>query len=201
MLRFAVPVLTLQPPVLQNNRKVPEASYNRRGSLPNLRRPSDISRPKACYLLNFAKNSLFFGGDQFAHDCAHHHPVLQNRKSPGRLKTSRSVGISAHFILSFRSLVTFAVSRADFGVPSPHPKIPFPRSGLRQTCAVATENNSGRGNVKNVLRAGPRLLRIQSERLELPAPFGWRIAQPFDADTARQPTFDRCLNEVRCKES
>jgi hypothetical protein len=81
MLRFAVPVLTLQPPVLQNNRKVPEASYNRRGSLPNLRRPSDISRPKACYLLNFAKNSLFFGGDQFAHDCAHHQSFQEVRSN------------------------------------------------------------------------------------------------------------------------
>jgi len=59
MLRFTVPVLTLQPPVLQNNRKVPDASYNCRGSLPNLRQPSSINRPKACYLLNFAKNSLF----------------------------------------------------------------------------------------------------------------------------------------------
>jgi hypothetical protein len=44
---------------------------------------------------------------------------------------------------------------------------------------------------KNVVRAGPRLLRVQSERLELPAPFGWRIAQPFDADASRQPTLDR----------
>jgi hypothetical protein len=32
-------------------------------------------------------------------------------------------------------------------------------------------------------------LGIQSKGLELPAPFGWRIAQPFDSDAARQPTF------------
>jgi hypothetical protein len=64
MLRFAVPVLTLQSPVLQNNRKVPDASYNCRGSLPNLRQPSGINRPKACYLLNFAENSLFSGENQ-----------------------------------------------------------------------------------------------------------------------------------------
>ena len=75
LLRFAAPVLTLQPPVLQNNRKVPDTSYNCRGSLPNLRQPSGINRPKACYLLNFAKKSLLFAGDQFAHDCAHHHPA------------------------------------------------------------------------------------------------------------------------------
>jgi hypothetical protein len=36
------------------------------------------------------------------------------------------VGISAHFILTFRSLVTVAVSWPDFGVPSLHRKIPFP---------------------------------------------------------------------------
>jgi hypothetical protein len=61
MSRFPVPVLTPQPPVLQNNRKVPDAPYNCRGSLPNFRQPSGINRPKACYLLNFAKNSLFTG--------------------------------------------------------------------------------------------------------------------------------------------
>jgi len=38
------------------------------------------------------------------------------------------VGISAGVILLFQSLVTFAVSPADFSLPSLHPKIPFPRS-------------------------------------------------------------------------
>jgi hypothetical protein len=61
ILRIAVPFLTLQPPVLQNNRKVPEPSCNRRRPQPNLWQPSGINRPKACYLLNFAKNSLFSG--------------------------------------------------------------------------------------------------------------------------------------------
>jgi hypothetical protein len=64
MLRLAVPVLTLQPPVLQNNRKVPDASCNCRGSLPNLRQPTDIDRRKACYLMNLARNSLFSGENQ-----------------------------------------------------------------------------------------------------------------------------------------
>jgi hypothetical protein len=67
-----MPVLTLYPPVLRNNRKVPMPPFNRPGSLPNLRRSIDFSLSKACYLLNFAKNSLFFAGDRFAHDCAHH---------------------------------------------------------------------------------------------------------------------------------
>jgi hypothetical protein len=38
--------------------------------------------------------------------------------------------ISAGIVLAFRSLVTVTVSRADFGLPSPHPKIPFPAEEL-----------------------------------------------------------------------
>jgi hypothetical protein len=33
------------------------------------------------------------------------------------------------------------------------------------------------------------LFRIESERLKLPAPFGRRIAEPLDANAARQATF------------
>jgi hypothetical protein len=44
-------------------------------------------------------------------------------------------------------------------------------------------------------------LRVQSERLELPAPFGWRIAQPLDSDASRQAAFNRCPNEARCEEN
>jgi hypothetical protein len=53
---------------------------------------------------------------------------------------------------------------------------------------------------KRRFERGP-LSRVQSEGFELPAPFGWRIAQPFDSDASRQPAFDRCSNEVRCEES
>src|SRR5258706_979094 len=92
ILRFAVPVLTLQAPVLQNNRKVPGPPCNCRGSLSNLRWSTDLSWLKACYLLNFAKNSLFSGKtrrDRFAYDCAHHHPVSANRTIPIRRKIGR----------------------------------------------------------------------------------------------------------------
>src|SRR5260370_1424050 len=37
----------------------------------------------------------------------------------------------------------------------------------------------------------PNLLWIQSERLELSAPFRRSIAESFDANAAGQPTFDR----------
>jgi hypothetical protein len=117
------------------------------------------------------------------------------------VKQADSVGISAHFILPFCSLVTVAVSRAIFGVPSLHPKIPFQGAGLRQSPVVWQTGNLTVLATESVIRAVPRLLRDQSERLELPAPFSRRIAQPFDPNTARQPTFDRCSNEVRCEKS
>jgi hypothetical protein len=40
------------------------------------------------------------------------------------------------------------------------------------------------------------LFRTESKRFELPAPFGWRIAEPLDTDAAGQTTFDRCLAKV-----
>jgi hypothetical protein len=36
------------------------------------------------------------------------------------------VGILANSILLFRSLASVVISQANFGVPSLHPKIPFP---------------------------------------------------------------------------
>ena len=45
-----------------------------------------------------------------------------------------------------------------------------------------------------------QLLRIQSERLELPAPFGGSIAKSFDSDAAGQAAFDRRSDEVRGEE-
>jgi hypothetical protein len=47
-------------------------------------------------------------------------------------KRAVSVGIFAGIVPLFRSLVTLAVSQADFGLPSLHPKIPFPAAGFRR---------------------------------------------------------------------
>jgi hypothetical protein len=44
-------------------------------------------------------------------------------------KRAVSVGIFAGIVPLFRSLVTLAVSQADFSLPSLHPKIPFPAAG------------------------------------------------------------------------
>ena len=70
----------------------------------------------------------------------------------------------------------------DFGALSPHPKIPFP--------AAVVE------------RLGPalQLFRIESKRLKLSAPFGWRIAEPLDADAAGQATFYGRFNKIGCEE-
>src|ERR1700690_4462055 len=40
------------------------------------------------------------------------------------------------------------------------------------------------------------LFRTESKHFELPAPFGWRIAEPLDTDAAGKTTFDRCLDQV-----
>ncbi len=47
-------------------------------------------------------------------------------------KGAVSVGIFVGIIPRFRSLVTLAVSQADFGLPSLHPKIPFPAAGFQR---------------------------------------------------------------------
>src|ERR1700733_4417923 len=41
---------------------------------------------------------------------------------------------------------------------------------------------------------------IKSERLKLPAPFSWRIAEPLDADAARQTAFHGSFDEIRSEE-
>jgi hypothetical protein len=42
-------------------------------------------------------------------------------------------------------------------------------------------------------------LRILSERFERSAPFCRSIAQSFNSNAARQATFDRCSDEIRCE--
>ena len=55
---------------------------------------------------------------------------LQTADFQTGLNEALSAGISAGIVPSFRSPVTGAVSRADFGLPSLHPKIPFPAGGF-----------------------------------------------------------------------
>src|SRR5260370_1603582 len=57
-LSASIPLLS---PVLRNNWKVPEPACNCLGSLSNFRCAAATDPRKACYLLNFAKNSQFSG--------------------------------------------------------------------------------------------------------------------------------------------
>ena len=42
----------------------------------------------------------------------------------------------------------------------------------------------------------PKLFRIKSERLKLPAPFSRRIAEPLHTDAAGQATFYGCFDKI-----
>jgi hypothetical protein len=69
---------------------------------------------------------------------------LQTADFPAGLNEADSGGISAGIVPAFRSPVTAAVSWPIFGLPSLHPKIPFPagefdglnHSGIRKPCEV-----------------------------------------------------------------
>ena len=43
-------------------------------------------------------------------------------------------------------------------------------------------------------------MRIEAEFLELPAPFGVGVAEAFDVDAAREPPFDRSLDQLWSEE-
>src|SRR5438874_10900733 len=84
-----------------------------------------------------------------------------------------------------------------FGASSLHPKIPFPAPVVeREVGPHCTRNSDFGANRNSGLRLALRLFRIESERLELPAPFSRRIAEPFDADAARQAAFHGRLDEI-----
>ena len=62
-------------------------------------------------------------------------------------KQAVSVGISDGIVPLRRSLATLVVSTADSGLPSLHPKIPFPGAGARRVYVVwQTGNNGSLGN-------------------------------------------------------
>jgi len=68
---------------------------------------------------------------------------------------------------------------------------------VRQKRAILGFENWGSGKAKN---AGfeSQLLRVQSERLELQAPFRRSIPKSFDSNAARQAAFNRRSHEIRC---
>jgi hypothetical protein len=116
----------------QSQRHVCQILWLVRSLLPQSSRMSPFRRP-----VSAAKNSVpdsSFGdrfddcveGSQFGLDRLHH-PVLPNRRFPCRLKRGRFCGDFRRYRSAlFRSLVTLAVSQADFSLPSLQQKIPFP---------------------------------------------------------------------------
>jgi hypothetical protein len=75
------------------------------------------------------------------------HPPPSSPSKPQISRPSQNrpfrVGIFAGIVLLIQSPVTFAVSQADFSLPSLHPKIPFPAVGLRPAKAVRELGNLG----------------------------------------------------------
>ena len=118
-LSASIPLLS---PVLRNNWKVPEPACNCLGSLSNFRCAAATDPRKACYLLNFAKNSQFSGecpGETGSYLTAH--TTIQSFQTADLRADSKeavSAGIFAGIVPLFRSLVTLAVSQADFSLPS-----------------------------------------------------------------------------------
>src|SRR5713226_4974446 len=92
LLSASIPLLT---PVLRNNWKVPEPACNCLGSLSNFRCAAATDPRKACYLLNFAKNSQFSGecpgetGRQWSDDVRDHYGPLHRCFPACRQKVDR----------------------------------------------------------------------------------------------------------------
>jgi hypothetical protein len=100
-------------------------------------------------------------------------------------KEAVSVGIFAVIIPLFQSLVTLAVSQADFSPPSLHPKIPFPAAGFPRPIPFGSREYWESWEAKNaVFELGPQLSRVQSEGFELLAPFCRSITKSLDSNAA-----------------
>src|SRR3984893_4712024 len=87
-----------------------------------------------------------------------------------------------------------------FGRRSLCPKIPFPAAPFRATQGRLAIWKFGILRQKTPFPAGSRLLWVQSERLELPAPFCRSITKSFDSDAAEQSAFARRSDEIRGEE-
>jgi hypothetical protein len=101
----------------------------------------------------------------------------------------------------------FALTRPNHNARLPsafshlNPKIPFPAAGIETEVRLQLPPNSNLWcAVFWKFCAGAQLIRVESERSELSAPFSRRIAKPLDADAAGQATFYRCFDKIWCEE-
>ena len=74
-------------------------------------------------------------------------------------KQAVSAGIFAGIVRLFRSPVTLPVSQAEFSLPSPHPKIPFPAVGLRPPRPMGNSGILGFFGAKTDLSSPVRIYR------------------------------------------
>src|SRR6266576_3812052 len=88
--------------------------------------------------------------------------------------------------LGKRSLPTTTVCRVDSWPPVSASKNSVPGGTVSSDKRpVGSSEIRDPERQKTPFRAGPQLLRVQSERLELPAPFCRSITKSFDSDAAR----------------
>src|SRR5258705_2176039 len=143
----------------------------------------------------------FAFGDRFVSDCTHHHPVLANHAFP----TRRQIG---RFCADFRVLNSWIFVSVgvrafvdDFWRPVSASKnsVPGGRACARSPGAVAAAFRVCTALIRDL---GPalQLLRIEPERLKLPAPLSRRIADPLDADAAWQANSYGRFDKIWCNE-
>jgi hypothetical protein len=73
---------------------------------------------------------------------------------------------------------------------------------IRLSTSRSVRCSRGRTSALGRRDLGPalQLLRPESKRLKLAAPFGRRITESLDADAPGQATFNRCFDEIGCEE-
>src|SRR5271170_5543301 len=85
-----------------------------------------------------------------------------------------------------------------FGAWSLHPKIPFPAAWPRRGFwSHLWPQFRCWATLFRILVPALKLFRVESERLELPAPFSREISESLDADAAGQATFHGCPDKIR----
>jgi hypothetical protein len=102
------------------------------------------------------------------------------------------VGISAGIVPHRRSLVKLVLSKPNFGLPSLHPKIPFPAPGLHGNIAwemilTGTPANSRPMAVDDLIEVEvSQLGRLGNRVVEGPAPRATVGHQPTDSEAVRR---------------
>jgi hypothetical protein len=130
----------------------------------------------------------FAFGDRFAYDCAHHHPVSANRRTPGR----RQIGRFWRDFRRLNSRLSVSAGAQPFSWRFWAACLCISKFRSRRPCL---STNLDRTNHENPTSRpakfggfGPafQLLRLKAECLELPARLGRWITEPLDTDAAGQ---------------